>query len=301
MSYTSLVAPKGTTGSLANWVNYSKLDTVTVLEEAQSLLFQLLRVREMRASWVFGLAAGTSEIALPSRFLDPIGKLRDLTNGGRLPHRPDTVVDDNRSYDTSLSDDFGTDPFTTINDSAFVTVEMTNHELTQGSTITIAGASAVGGLTLNGTYPLSSIIDDDTFVIDVGDEAATSSATGGGSAASWTANKLIAGTASEWSILNDKLQFNCALEESAQFKMFYFRSPLPLSATNLTNWLTVRYPKVLRVACMCASADFMKDDTEYNKHLTALSALVGSIAAENDLMFRGSEFGTDTPTPGDYY
>ena len=45
MTYTSLVAPKGTTGSLANWVGYSKLDTETVLDEAQSLLFHLLRVR----------------------------------------------------------------------------------------------------------------------------------------------------------------------------------------------------------------------------------------------------------------
>ncbi len=45
----------------------------------------------------------------------------------------------------------------------------------------------------------------------------------------------------------------------------------------------------------------MKDRTEYDAQLKALTALVGSTAAENDLMFRGAEFGTDTPTPGDYY
>ncbi len=50
-----------------------------------------------------------------------------------------------------------------------------------------------------------------------------------------------------------------------------------------------------------AAADYMKDDGEYQKHLNALTMLVGSTAAENDLQYRGAEFGTDTPTPGDYY
>ena len=300
MTYTSLVAPKGTTGSLANWVGYSKLDTETVLDEAQSLLFQLLRVREMRKTWIFGLAVGESEKALPTRFLDPIGRIRDLTNTINLPHRLDTEVENARSYEQIASADFAADPFTTTTDSTLVAVELVGHDLTQGSALTISEADAVGGRTLDGSVPVTSITDADNLVIDAG-SAASSGATGGGALATYTANKLIESTPVIWSIYDEAVKFNSAADQAAQYKMLYFQSPALLSATNLSNWVTNRYPKLLRAACMAAAADFMKDDTEYQKHLTALTALVGSTAAENDLMFRGAEFGTDTPTPGDYY
>lgn len=300
MTYTSLVAPKGTTGSLANWVNYSKLDTPTVLEEAQSLLFQLLRVREMRTEWTFGIAVGQSEIALPARFLDPIGRLHDIKNGYPIKHKIETDIASSRAYDNSPNGDFDPAPFTTTNASSLVAVELVGHALTQGSTLTIADANAVGGLDLNGTFPVVSITDDDNLVIDV-DTEASSTATGGGSLATYTANKLIAASPNRWGVFDEKLKLDCAMESASQFKLLYYRSPKPLSATILTNWLTVRYPKLLRVACMAAAADYMKDDAEYNKHVTALTALVGSTAAENDLQYRGAEFGTDTPTPGDYY
>lgn len=301
MNYTALVASKGTTGSLANWVNYSKLDTATVLEEAQSLLFSLLRVREMKASWTFGLDAGDCEIDLPERFLDPIGKIRDLTNSRGITQSSDTSVEDLRVYDTSISGTFPNNPFTTTVDSALVAVHLAGHDLSQGSVLTIAGATGVGGLTLNGTFPVTSITDDDHLVINVGDTAATLSGTGGGAAASYTASKLIESLPMAWSVVGEKLLFNCALEMAAQYRMLYFRSSLPLSSTNQTNWLTKRYPKLLRVACMAASADYMKDNEEYQKHLTALTVLVQSTANENDLYLRGAEIGTDTPTPGDYY
>ncbi len=299
MTYTSLIASKGTSGSLANWVNYSKLDLPAVVDEAQSLLFSLLRIREMRKEWTFGLAVGEAQIALPSRFLDPIGRLYDITNGIKMPHRIETDIVGLRAYEAT-SGDFGADPFTTTNGSSSVSVALAAHDLTQGSTLTILLASAVGGLTLNGTFPVTSITSSGVLVIDV-DELATSGATGGGASATYTANKLIAGSPSSWSIFDEQVKFDCAFETATQFKQLYFRSPLPLSSANPSNWLTDRYPKLMRVACSAAAADYMKDDAEYQKHLTALTALVQSTNAESDLSYRGAEFGTDTPTPGDYY
>lgn len=300
MSYTSLVASKGTSGSLANWVNYTKLDTPAVLEEAQSLLFSLLRVREMRTEWTFGLAAGQSDIALPARFLDPIGRLFDIKNGLPLKHKIETEIVGWRAYDTSGEGMFDPDPFFTTLDSSLVTVSEIAHGLTQASTVTILDADPVGGLDLNGTWPVASITDDDNYVIDVETEANATEG-GGGAAATFTTNKLIEGSPTKWGIFDEKLKLDCALETAAQYKLLYYRSPKPLSSSVQTNWLTQRYPKLLRVACMAAAADYMKDGTEYQKHLTALTALVGSTAAENDLHLRGAEFGTDTPTPGDYY
>ena len=46
ITYNTLVAPKGTTGSLLNWIGYTKVDVATVLDESQILLYQMIRVRE---------------------------------------------------------------------------------------------------------------------------------------------------------------------------------------------------------------------------------------------------------------
>lgn len=79
MSFTSLVADKTTSGSIKRWVNNSEVDSEEVLDEAQGLIFQTLRVREMRSLWSPAMAVGDSSKALPAGFLDPIGYLRDTT------------------------------------------------------------------------------------------------------------------------------------------------------------------------------------------------------------------------------
>lgn len=72
-----------------------------------------------------------------------------------------------------------TDPFTTTNLSADVTVAWTAHGMATGDFVWIRGASAVGGITPAGQYVITKI-NDDSFTITHG-SAATSSATGGGS------------------------------------------------------------------------------------------------------------------------
>lgn len=293
MTWTSLVASKGTAGSLMNWVNYTKLDVETVVDEAQSLLYQTLRVREMRTEWTFGMAIGQSEAALPARFLDPIGRLVDTSNMVRFSRILETEIATRRTYEAELGD-FGSDPFATTANSSLVTVTDTAHGLNQGSTITISGADAVGGLTLNGAFAVTSVVDDDTYIIDAMSDA-TSTATGGGAAAEWTANNLIAGYPSRWAIWDEKIKFEYAFSEAITLKQLFYRSPKLLSATNTTNWLTDRYPMLMRTACQASAASYMKDDTEYQKHVTALNVLIGSIAASDDMSYRGAEFGTDTP------
>lgn len=293
MSWTILTGPKTTNGSLASWVNYTKLDAVTIVAEAESLLYSMLRVREMRDEWIFGMAVGQSEIALPSRFLDPIGKLRDITNGISLGHKIETDISNVRAYDNQ-SGDFGADPFTTETGSDLVLVHQPSHGLTQGTIITIAGAAGVGGLTMNGTFPIVSVVDQDNFIVDVSNDA-TASDIGGGAAASFTAERLIPSCPMAWSIWQESMKFDAAFDTATSFKLLYYRSPKPLSAANETNWLTNRYPMLMRKACVTAAADFMKDDAEYTKNLTALSALVQSTAAENDMIYRGSDLETETP------
>lgn len=295
MTYTSLISPKGTSGSIANWVGYSKLDLPTILDEAQSLLFSLLRVREMRTEWTFGVGINQSEVPLPARFLDPDGPITVLNQGIEIDMRPEQDVKRQRFYDNSLSGSFDADPVSTVSGSSTVTLEKTGHNLSQGSTVTLSDLDPVGGLTLSGSYPVTEIIDADFFTISAGDDEATSTATGGGSDGTYTANKLIAATPSRFSVWDEKVKFDTAFDTLSTCQMLYFRSPKLLASDNQSNWLTNRYPKLLRAACMAAAADFMKDDTEYAKHLQVLQSLVERTGVEGDLMYRGMQFGTETP------
>lgn len=294
MTYTSLVAPKGTTGSIANWVNYSKLDLPVVLDEAQALLYEVLRVREMKKEWVFGVVAGQSAVSLPARFLDPIGEMFDVVNQTRYGHLIEGQVTEGRSYE-AVSGTFGTNPFTTTLNSSLVAVTDVAHDLTQDSVLTIAAASAVAGLTMNGTFPIVSVTDVDHYVIDTGDTLANAAATGGGAVATFTAQRLVDGLPSCWSVWNEQVKFDVAFDAPASMKQLYYRQPELLSATNPSNFLTVRYPKLVRVATSAAAADFMKDDAEYNKHNTALMNLIQTTAASDDMIYRGASFGTETP------
>lgn len=72
-----------------------------------------------------------------------------------------------------------TNPFTTVNGSTLVTVTAAAHGATPGTYVTFSGASAVGGLTLNGEFEIVTVPNANTFTI-ISTITASSSATGGG-------------------------------------------------------------------------------------------------------------------------
>lgn len=296
MTYTSLVASKGSTGSIANWANYSadKLDLPAILDEAQSLIYQSLRVREMRTEYAFGIPANGSRASLPSRFLDPIGKLIDTTNGYGYGHLTESTVKGRQRFEATTGS-FGTDPFTTgAPPSGLVAAVLADNVLTQGSDITISGATAIDGIDVNGTF-LITAADDAGFTFKTYGEAAAGAVTGGGASAIFTARNLQAGQPSAWSIWDEAIQFDMAFQEATSFRLLCFMSQPLLSAAYPTNFLTNRYPLVLRKATQAAAADYMQDETQYQKHLIALGALIEAVNAESDLSYRGADLGTEVP------
>lgn len=294
MDYNTLVAPKTTVGSIANFVNYSKVETnlPTILAEAQALLYQLLRVREMQTTLHFKMTVGLSSYALPTRFLDPIGSIISRSENLELKHKLESTVKAQRSF-SETEGTLGTDPLTTVVDTSLVTVAKTAHGFTQDSLFAMAGGSAVGGLTLNGAYEIVSIAAN-TFVIDAID-VATSSATGGGAAITYTCDTLEQGTPQIWGLWDNRIKFDQAFDDTRLLQLPYYQSLALLSSTNTTNFLTSRYPHLLRTACVAAASDFMKDDAEYQKAMTRLGTLVGSTQAEGDLMYRGADLETWNP------
>lgn len=296
MDYTSLVASKGTAGSILNWVGYGNADAPTLLTEAQALIYQSLRSREMRKEWVFGVSAGQSSVALPSRFLDPEGPIKDATNNCEYTQIIGTKLKSVRVYEEIASTVLGTDPFTTTINSGLVTVTKTAHGINQDSIVTISGASSpLNGIVLNGTFPVDSVTDANNFVIDTGSTLASASGAGGGAAAAYTGSNLVSGSPIAWSIWDEKVKFDFAFDAAAVMKMPYYRQPDDLSAANPTNFLTIKYPKMLRVATLAAAAEYMRDSEEYDRQYKALQALTTAAAITDDFGYRGASFGTENP------
>jgi hypothetical protein len=79
----------------------------------------------------------------------------------------------------------GTDPFTTTNGSAIVTVAHTAHGLSVGDIITFSGSSAVGGITPNGTFSVTTVTNANVYTFTFTSNA-TSGATGGGASVAFS-------------------------------------------------------------------------------------------------------------------
>lgn len=296
MTYTSLTAAKGVSGSIATWVQYTKLDLPPIVDEAQALIYGLLRTREMMTDYKFSMAIGDASIALPSRFLDPIGRIKLTSVNSYVRHKDSSFIQQNRNYDET-SGTLGADPFTTVNGSNSVNVLLTGNGFNQDSLFNTSGATAFNGVTINGTFPISAIVDDNNFTIDISVLGTTPTAggSGGGSAVDYICDNLVAGFPNWFGILGSRLQFDVAFNQQTLAILQYYQSLPLLSSTNQSNFLTDRYPHLLRTACVTAAADFEMDDTEYQKGLARLQVLVQRIAVESDGMLRGMELDPEIP------
>lgn len=89
-----------------------------------------------------------------------------------------------RYYDVTPLDGYGTitDPFTTVSGEAAVTVYDLSHGRLAGDYVHFSGASAVGGITVDGEYVVATVVNSNTYTI-THSSAASGDATGGGSVA----------------------------------------------------------------------------------------------------------------------
>lgn len=203
MDFPTLIADKTTDGSIRRWVNHADLDAVAVLEDAQALIFQTLRVREMRTVFTdLTMAIGNSSKALPDGFLDPI-RLSDKTNNLRMRLRTETWIEDRREYDSSAA--------------------------------------------------------------------------------------LLTGTPRNFAIYGEALQFELAYDAAATLHLVAFAAPAVLSLTNTTNFLTKRYPHLLRAACTARAYAFRNNDERAGAEMQNLAAFITATNMESDLTYRGVE------------
>lgn len=91
-------------------------------------------------------------------------------------------------------------------------------------------------------------------------------------------------------IYDNVINFEHKFDTARTIYLPYYKTLTALSASNESNFLTDRYPHVLRQACHVQSHAFMKNWSAYNAELPLLTSLIERCNQESDLMFRGGNY-----------
>ncbi len=100
---------------------------------------------------------------------------------------------------------------------------------------------------------------------------------------------LPAGPPTLWADLDGAIQLNTRADQAYTARLAFYRRPDALSPANPGNFLTERYPTLLRRSCLMLAAEERKEyDTMDRAELKAM-AMIDDIRRESDLALRGLE------------
>lgn len=202
MDYNTLVAGESTLGSIKYHINWSRIDSPAILDEAEKFIYARVRTREMTARTDVTISSTATSAALPTRYLDPI-------------------------------------------------------------------ALGIPGYIARMRYR-----DPERFQQRLG----------------WDQDGLLPeAMPSVYSVFNELIQFNSRSDAAYTGKFLFFQRPASLSGSNTTNWLTDRYPTLVRRTCLMYAAEARKDRGLYDSEQIAVLELIDQMKVEQDLNFRGME------------
>lgn len=100
---------------------------------------------------------------------------------------------------------------------------------------------------------------------------------------------LFTDTPSHWTIIGSTMivDVNCAAAFSGFF--YYYQLPAFLSSNNVTNFLTTRYPRLVRRTCMAIGYEHAKDQGQMQNYLTLAENDIAEAARTNE-MWRRSQY-----------
>lgn len=99
----------------------------------------------------------------------------------------------------------------------------------------------------------------------------------------YSSGVLISSIPSAYTIINEQFEFDCLASSARSYLIAFYQSPTPLAAGNQTNFLTNRYPLILRTACVAMAFDWRHDDANYQRVAARLTSLIGAANIEADL------------------
>jgi len=195
MTYATLTAEKTEDGAIRKWINYRHLDVEAALEDAQALISQTLRVREMQAAATVSITSGSETAALPDRYLSSLS-MRDVTNNADLEHKEWSELENLRDYSSGV---------------------------------------------------------------------------------------ISTGKPCYYSVFGELFQFDTKADAAITARVLFYQSPELLSEANPTNFLTTRYPHLMRAACLAAGYDQMRNTEAYTIAMQRMAAFVASINTQAEI------------------
>lgn len=102
--------------------------------------------------------------------------------------------------------------------------------------------------------------------------------------------ELITGTPSDATHNRQTIFFNKKLDEDLRYRMWYYQKPLPLSASNDSNFLVEDYPHIMRSACLARAFAFRKDTMREDKELKKMIAFIEQAQIDSDMADETAEF-----------
>jgi hypothetical protein len=98
------------------------------------------------------------------------------------------------------------------------------------------------------------------------------------------------GTPSRWTVMGETAYVDVTCVEAFSGRLLYYKQPDALSGSNLTNFLTRRYPALVRKACMGKAFEHGKDTARTTQYLAMAEAEIKEAARTNDLARRGQTY-----------
>ena len=143
---------------------------------------------EVAGRFIFsGVNSGTAPIVdtttMKANFANAVNTA--VNAGGNSAAAIATAAD---AYFNNKTGAVGNNPFAVVNGSNVVTVSHTNHTLSVDDKVTFSGGTTVGGLDLNDTFEVASVLSANSYTFISDTNATATNATGGGAAVSHSAN-----------------------------------------------------------------------------------------------------------------
>ena len=100
------------------------------------------------------------------------------------------------------------------------------------------------------------------------------------------------GLIARYAVFNELFQFDCKSSQTSTvtFQSLYYKLPDPLGPSNQTNFLTTRYPHLLRQTLIAMAYAFLKNDEGEKSAMAKVVAFIQSANEESDLSRRGADY-----------
>lgn len=104
----------------------------------------------------------------------------------------------------------------------------------------------------------------------------------------WDNGVLSEGVPCRYSVYGEDLQFDVRADRATSARLLYYRQPAYLSVAAPTNFLTEKFPHLLRAALLVYAAKNFKSQSIYEREVRELILSIAAVNTQDDMRLRGA-------------